>query len=562
MATTNQAKGKLPTHERLNARWSQLKNERASWVAHWREISDYLLPRSGRFFTSDRNRGERRHNNIYDSTGTGALRILAAGMMSNMTSPARPWFRLTTSSPELNEADAVKVWLADVERLMQMVFNRSNTYRSLHTMYEELGSYGTAASIVLSDPVGVIHFHVLTAGEYAIATDHQGRVDTLYREFEMTVGQMVKEFGIDKVSHTVKGAYDRGALDMWIVILHAIEPRADRDLSKIDNKNMPWSSIYIEMGSKSGTYLREGGFKTFPAVCPRWSVMGGDIYGSSPGMETLGDVKQLQHEQLRKAQAIDYQTNPPLQAPTSLSNRPVDTLPGGVTFVDSATAHGGLRTAFDVRLELAHLLNDIQDVRQRIRNGFYADLFMMMANDTRSGITATEVAERREEKMLMIGPVVERLHNEILNPLIEMAFQHMVDQGLVPPAPEEMQGMVLNVEFVSVLAQAQRSIATNGLDRFVANLANVAQFHPQVLDKFNSDNWADGYAEMLGVGPEYIVPNDEAQATRQQRAQAQAQAQQAEQMSQRAAAVKDLGSVSTPTGNAGSDLMQQLTGYT
>lgn len=548
--------------EKLMARWAQLKNERASWVAHWREISDHLLPRSGRFFAEDRNRGEKKHNNIYDSTGTMSLRILGAGMMSNMTSPARPWFRLTTSSPALNESQEVKTWLADVERGMQMVFNKSNTYRALHTMYEELGAYGTACAIVLPDPEGVIHFYVLTVGEYAIAVDHQGNVDTLYREFQMTVGQMVKEFGKDKCSSMVQAAFERGALDTWITVMHCIEPRADRDTSKRDSKNMPFKSVYFEVGAKSVDFLRESGFDTFPALCPRWSVTGGDIYGNSPGMEALGDIKQLQHEQLRKAQGIDYKTNPPLQAPTSMSTRAVDTLPGGVTFVDAATPHGGIRTAFEVQLDLSHLLADIQDVRQRIRSCFYADLFMMMANDMRSNITATEVAERREEKMLMIGPVVERLHNEILDPLIEITFQHMAEQGLIPPAPKDMQGMVLNVEFVSVLAQAQRSIATNGLDRFVGNLAGVAQLRPDVLDKFNADNWADGYAEMLGVGPEYIVPTEEADQKRQQRATAQARAQQAAEMQQRADSVAKLGTVQTPTGNAGNDLMQQLTGYT
>ena len=547
--------------DKLLARWEALKNERASWMAHWKEISDCLLPRSGRFFAQDRNRGEKKHNNILDNTGTGALRILAAGMMSNMTSPARPWFRLSTGSPKLNESSEVKTWLADVERQMQMVFAKSTTYRALHSMYEELGAFGTACAIVLPDARGVIHLHVLTAGEYAIACDHQGRVDTLYREFQMTVGQMVKEFGRDQCSTMVQGAFDRGALDQWITVVHCIEPRADRDPSKRDNKSMPFKSIYFEPGASAADFLRESGFQTFPALCPRWSVMGGDIYGSSPGMETLGDLRQLQHEQNAKGKGINYKVDPPLLAPMALSNRPMDTLPGGITYVDVATPHGGIRTAFEVQIDLSHLLQDILDVRQRIRNGFYADLFMMMANDTRSNITATEVAERREEKMLMIGPVVERLHNEILDPLIDMAFQRMAEQGLIPQPPQDLQGMALNVEFVSVLAQAQRGIATNGLDRFVGALLQVGQFMPSVFDKFNGDQWADGYADMTGVAPEFIVPDDQVAAMRQQRAQAQAQAQQAEAMAQRAAAVKDLGQVQTPTGNAGNDLMQQLTGY-
>lgn len=198
-------------HKKLLSRWGALKNERSSWMTHWSEISDYLLPRSGRFFVEDRNKGGKRHKNIHDNTGTRALRVLAAGMMAGMTSPARPWFRLTTSDPQLDESAAVKAWLADVTRLMQMVFAKSNTYRALHACYEELGAFGTASTIVLPDFDGVIHHHVLTAGEFAMAADHRGQVNTLYREFQMTVGQMVGEFGRAACSTTVQNLHDRGS---------------------------------------------------------------------------------------------------------------------------------------------------------------------------------------------------------------------------------------------------------------------------------------------------------------------------------------------------------------
>ena len=544
--------------KKLNERWAQLTQERSSWIPHWQELSDYLLPRSGRYFTQDRNRGERRHNKIYDSTGTRALRTLAAGMMSNMTSPARPWFRLTSSNPDLDESMAVKVWMSEVTRLMQMVFSKSNTYRSLHSMYEELGGFGTAAGIILPSASTIIHHHTLTAGEYAIATDHQGRVNTLFREFEMTVAQVVREFGIEKVSSTVKNMHDRGTLGAWVPIMHAIEPREDRDASKKDSKNMPFKSVYFESGEDESKVLRNSGFKKFPALVPRWGLSGGDIYGNSPGMEVLGDVKQLQHQQLRKAQVIDYKTMPSLQVPTGVT---VDTAPGGITFVASGS-QASVKTAFEVQLDLSHLLSDIQDVRQRINGGFYADLFMMMANDQRSGITATEVAERHEEKMLMLGPVVERLHNEILDPLIDITFDHMVAANIIPPAPPELQGMELSVEFVSVLAQAQRAVATNGVDRFVGNMGAMAQFKPEVLDKFDSDKWADTYADMLGVDPNLIVAQDKVDAMRMQRAQAQAQMAQNEAQAQRAATVKDLAAAKTSDQSALTSVMDATTGYT
>lgn len=545
----------------LQSRWAGLESERSSWMAHWQEISEHLLPRSGRFFVTDQNRGAKRHNQILDSTGTRALRVLAAGMMAGMTSPARPWFRLTTSDPNLDESAGVKTWLADVTRLMQMVFAKSNTYRALHSMYEELGAFGTASSIVLPDFDTVIHHNVLTVGEYAVTADHRGTINTLYREFQLSVGQMVSEFGYDNCSLTVRNLYDRGSLEKWVTIMHAIEPRADRDVNKRDAKNMPWRSIYFEPGNTDPIFLRESGFKQFPSLSPRWATSGGDIYGNSPAMESLGDIKQLQHEQLRKSQGIDYKTNPPLQIPTSLKGQ-IDTLPGGVSFVDVANAQAGIRSAFEVNIDLNHLLEDIRDVRERVKSSFYADLFLMLAGGDLRNMTATEVAERHEEKLLMLGPVLERLHNEILDPLISMTFERMLEAGIVPPPPEELQGIDLNVEFVSMLAQAQRAIATNSVDRFVANLGAVAQIKPDVLDKFDADRWADAYADMLGIDPELIVPGEQVALVRQQRAQAQQAAQQAEMMQQGAATVKDLASAKTNEDSALTSVMDAFSGYT
>ena len=553
------AHGDGPKRSQLMSRWGQLKSERASWWSHWQEVSNYLLARNGRYFSSDRNKGGRRHNNIYDNTGTRALRTLGAGMMAGATSPARPWFRLGTADPELNNHPPVKMWLDDVTRRMMLVFQRSNTYRALHGIYEELGAFGTAASIVLPDYDNVVHHYPVTTGEYAIATDWRGNVCTLYREFEKTVSEVVKEFGYDNCSRGVRSMYDNGNLDGWVQIVHAIEPRADRDIRKKDAANMPWGSYYFEPGGDGDKCLRRSGFSRFPAVVPRWGVVGGDIYGSSPGMEALGDIKQLQHEQLRKAQGIDFMTKPPLQAPTSMKNRDVEMLPGGITFVDGAG--GGIKTAFDVNLNLEHLLVDIQDVRGRIQGSFYADLFLMLANATDTRMTATEVAERHEEKLLMLGPVLERLHNELLNPLIDVTFDRMVAAGIVPPAPGQLSGMDLSVEFVSMLAQAQRAIGTNGVDRFVGSLANVAGLRPEVLDKFDHDHWANSYSDMLGIDPRLVLPDDQVAALRAARDQAQAAQQQQQAMQEQSVTARNLAAAPTGEQNALTDITNMFSGY-
>ena len=552
---------KAPTRDRLYTRWGHLKTERATWWAHWQELSTYLLPRSGRFFVQDRNKGWRRHNSIYDNTATRALKVLGAGMMAGATSPARPWFRMMTADPALSQYQPVRIWLDEVTRMMQMVFQKSNTYRALHSMYEELGCFGTAATILLPNFNNVIHNYSLTAGEYCVATDYQGQVCTLYREYERPVSEIIKEFGYKNCSTTIQNMYDRGSLDQWVRLIHAIEPRADRDIKKMDNKNMPWASYHFEVGGRPDQFLRESGFKRFPGLVPRWAVAGGDIYGHSPGMECLGDIKQLQHEQLRKAQGIDFKSNPPIQVPTSLKNREVDRLPGGVTYFDPSSPQSGVKSLFEVNIDLNHLLQDIQDVRGRVNSSFYTDMFLMLSNGADQRMTATEVAERHEEKLLMLGPVLERLHNELLTPLIETTFQTMIESGIVPPAPQEMHGMELNVEFISMLAQAQKAVGANSIDRFVGNLGAVAQFKPEALDKFDADAWVDAYSDMLGVDPSLIVAGDKVAMVRQQRAQAQQQQAQMMQAEQQAKISKDLASAKTTEPSALTNVIDMFSGY-
>lgn len=541
-------------------RWSALKNERSSWFTHWREISDYLMPRQGRFFVSDRNQGKKRHNNIYDSTATMSLNRLAAGLMAGMTSPARPWFRLAVPDPKLMELASVKNWLDDTSSMMREVFARSNTYRALHSQYKELAGFGTAATIVVNDFENIIHMHPLTVGEYAIATDFKGYVNTLFREFDMTVAQVVGEFGIDNVSNKVKDAFERGNLDNWVTVLHLIEPRKERDLKKKDSKNMAYASIYMEAaGADDDKVLRETGFKRFPAICPRWDVSGGDIYGNSPGMEALGDIRQLQHQQLRKAEGIDYQVKPPVQIPVSMRGQENDLLPGGSSYYDLASPNGAIKTAFEVNINLQHLMMDIQDVRTRIKATFYEDLFMMIANDQRSNITAREIAERHEEKLIMLGPVLERLHNEMLSPLIDITFDKIVEAGALPPPPREMQGMDINVEFVSMLAQAQRAVGTGAVDRLLGTVGMIAQMKPEVLDKLDSDQIIDAYSDMLGVDPDLIVADDKVAIIRADRAKQQQAMQQAAMVPQMAQTAKTMSEIDTENDNGLTALTRQFT---
>lgn len=549
--------------ELIMNRWGVLKNERSSWFTHYSEITNYLLPRNGRYFVSDRNRGQRRHNAIYDNTGSMALNTLAAGMMSGMTSPARPWLAFAVQDKQLQASPAVKQWLQDVTDIVLGIFRKGNVYNTLHQMYTELGAFGTCAAIMLDDFNDVMRLYPLTAGEYCIAQDWTGEVVTLYREFQKTVGETVIEFGRENCSPGLLQQFDRGDLDTWVTILQAIEPREDRDPTKRDAINMPWASVYWEIGGSPDKPLRESGYEKFPALVARWNLAGGDIYGNSPGMMVLGDVKQLQQEQLRKSQAIDYMTKPPLAMPTSMKNREVDGMPGGITFFDTPGSNG-TRNLFQVQLDLNHLLADIQQVQSRINQGMFADLFLMVSGSTNPNMTATEVAARQEEKMLMLGPVLERMDNELLNPLVSSTYNRALKAGLLPPAPPELHGHPLQVEYISVLAQAQRAIGTNSVDRFVAQMMTViAPAKPEVLDNFNTDEWAASYSAMLNVDPSLITDPKQVAAVRAQRAQAQAAAQKAQMGNLQADSAQKLANAPTQGGgsNALQDLLNQFSGY-
>ena len=544
-------------------RWTSLQTERSTWLARYMDISAFLLPFSGRFFITDRNRGDKSFNNIYDSSGTRALRTLAAGMMSGMTSPARPWFRLTTSDPQLMQHQPVKEWLAAVTLVIQSIFHRSNTYRSLHTMYEELGGFGTAVSIISDDFKNVIHHTTLTAGEYAIACDNKGDVTTMYREFEMTVSQLIMEFGRENVSTTVANLYDRGNLDDWIPVLHLVEPRVDRDSRMKDAKNMPFKSVYVEQSTVNGNkVLRESGMKEFSVLAPRWSAKGGNIYGDCPAMEALGDTKQLQHEQLRKGQCIDYQTKPPLQVPTSLMNKDVDMLPGGITYYDPSAPTGSIKSMFEVDLNMQYLLDDIRDVRSRIDKAFYADLFQMISN--MEGVqprNQLEISARQEEKLLMLGPVLERLNNEMLEPKIEITFAKALAAGILPPPPPEMLAQDVNIQFVSMLAQAQRAVGTGNVDRLLGTIMSIAPVKPDIMDKLDTDQLVDHYADLLGTDPSLIVADDKVVLLRAARAK-QMQQQQAMAMAPQAADTAKTLSQTPTDGNTALDAaLKGLTGY-
>lgn len=528
----------------LDRRLSALRNERdKGWLPLWRDLSDHMAPDMGRWSLSDANDGKRRDQLIINSTARSALKVLASGMFSGMTSPSRPWFKLTTPDSALMEFGPVKTWLHQAELAMQDVFARSNLYNVLPTLYGEMGAFGTGAMIVMPDQDEFLRCYNFTAGSYMAATSSRQQVDSLYREFRMTARQMAQQFGQKAMSSTAVSLLSSNP-DAWIDVVHAIEPNDQRDAQRPDNQNMPFRSVYWEKGGDSDKILRQSGFQSSPMMVPRWDVNGENIYGHGPGSVAIGDTKALQLMEKRKAQMLEKLVNPPMGAPGSLRGQRASILPGDITYVDSANVGQKFEPLYQIQpAAYSALREEIRAHEDRINSAFFVDLFLMISSmdDVR---TATEIAARKEEKMLMLGPVLERMNDELLDPLIDRVFGLMLEQSsprwagllpgapLLPPPPEELAGMDLKVEYVSVLAQAQKSLGVAGIERAVGFAGNLAGIYPDIVDKVDFDQAVDEYATMLGIPPTLIRSDDQVAQIRQQRAEAMQQQQAMEQSMQ------------------------------
>lgn len=522
-------------HKRLQA----LRSERSSFLPLYKELSDVHLAHRGRFLTSDRNKGYKRNTKQINNTSRLAGRTLSSGLMSGITSPSRPWFRLSSGDDALDDVQAVKVWLHAVQSIMYKVFAQSNTYTALHQLYSELGVFGTGAMGIFEDYDNVIWCKPFTVGSYMIALNAKNVSDTFYREYEITVGQCVKQFGIENCSNSVVQQWDNGNTEAWVKVVHCVEPNDDRDHNSPMARDMAWRSVYFEAdhGARNDNtqFLRRSGFEDFPFVTPRWDVTAEDVYATDcPAITALGDTKALQLAERRKYQAIDKMVSPPLQGPAGI----VDKLKGGAVGpndVVSVPAGGeGLKSVYDssYRPDLNALNLEIENLQQRISKSFYEDLFLMLAQSDRRQVTAREVAEKHEEKLLMLGPVLERLHTELLDPLIDRVFSILQKNGVLPPAPPELESRELTVSYVSVLAQAQRMVATGAVDRLVEFTGALSAVWPEARHKVNVSKAINEYAESLGVDPALIRSDDEAMQLYQAEQQQMQQAQQMEQMQQ------------------------------
>ncbi len=527
----------MPDHterDKFQRRISAMGQERQSFDPQYENLARFTSPRRGRFIGQQRNKGGKSFwNSIINSEATWALRVATAGMFNGIMSPSRPWLMLETDDPDLLEFGPVKDWFHLVQQAMQRIFNTSNLYNMAPVMISEELLFGTGCMSHVDDFEDIARFYTHTVGSYLIAQNDRFVVDTVARQFERTVGQIVSEFSErggpvnPKISPAVRNQYDNGNLESWYPMVHFVEPNSNFVPDSLKQSELPFRSVQYEPGNADkDALLSDKGFNEFPFYCPRWEVTNEDVYGTNcPGMTALGDNRQLQLQEKRKAQGIDKMVSPPLHGPAILRNQAVSSLPSGGTFYDAPGQQNVLRSVYDVQLRLDELANDMQRVETRIGRAFFVDLWLAISN--MEGIqprNELDLTQRNQERLLQLGPTLERQFGEFLDPMISRTFNQMVrKEGLLPPPPEVLQNRPLRPRYVSTLAMAQQSISTGNIDRLVGFAGGMAAAGwPEALEKVDAQQAVDEYAGLIGTPPRLIRSDDDVQ----KRAQAQAQAQQ------------------------------------
>lgn len=562
----------------LESRLSMLRTWRDTWwIQNYSDLARFILPRRSIWLTQSAGglpspntmtRGLEINESILDPTATFAARICSGGLNSGLASQSRPWFKVLPALKGVNIDDAARQWLDSVEDIVYTVLARSNFYNAFAQECEDIVVYGTAVNIIYEDEKDLIRCYTPCVGEYYLASGATMRVDGLYRAFVMTIAQIVDFFGLDNCSPEIQKMWAEkgGALTIERLIAHSIEPNfavGENGVGKIKGE-FTWRETYWVYGAGTPYPLVMRGFMDCPFTAARWATQSNDAYGRSPGMDILPDVIQLQVETGRKGEGIEKGIRPPLIAQAELKNYPSSQLPGHVTYLNDVGPGKGMRSIYDQQFNLQFVSEDLAQIQQRIKVGLFNDLFLMIAEGPRTEKTATEIQAKLTEKMNVIGPVIENLLSESLQPKLKRIFSILRRKGMIPPPPDSLKGVPLDIQFVSLLALAQKAASTGGIEALMRLVGELGQIHPEVLDNVDFDETIQEYNELLGNKQKILKGPKTVEALRQQRAQQQAKAQQAAMMEQGANAAQKGASAAntlsqTPVGS-GQDALSALLG--
>lgn len=541
------------TKRYFNSRRNELETAFNAVKSDWQELAEYFLPRSVRFLVRNVNKPPARNKKIKDSTPLLALRNFSSGMMSGATNPATNWFRVKVHNYKQSESYEIKTWCNAVENLFRDIFNSSNLYRVLPAVYKQIGVFGISVIAMNSDESSVLNCMLLPVGSYRIAKNFKGEVDTICRVFMETAKNLYDRFGAENVSSDVLSAISSGRYEEMFEVVHFVEPNKEFLPLSPWAKDKAFVSVYYEASSKEEKFLSKSGFDKFPYAVFESEVNGEDVYPTEcPGVNALPDVKQLMSMVIDEGKALKKMISPTYKGPAGLKNKKM--LDAPAAFIEEDENGRGLSPVYEVNPRVLEVENIIEKLKDSIKEIFYNDLFSMILNTAERSRTATEVNELKEEKMVLLSPLLQQIHSG-LNRVIDWVFQESVSLDILPEPPAEIMGENMEIEFVSTLAQAQKAVKISAMERFTTFTVNLAQnLDASLKNKLNANKIIDDYADYANISPEQIVPTSSVEKQKQNAEEAQKQENQVKQLKEGSEIIKNIAGVDA----YGSDLIARL----
>lgn len=567
----DQSVSKAPPKKEILQRLGNLKQSRFPYEKRWKNIRDYELPFVGEFEGEEQNKGRRKDLSIANGIAWLADQAFAAGIMSGLTPPARQWFKFSFSNSSLsNDVEAGKV-LDQRQEILEYFLHRSNFYNSIHNCYAEL-PFGQAPLGVFASPETGVRFQSYTIGTYYLDVSSSGRVDTFARRTKMSAVQIAQQFGEKHLPRMVKNALDNAgrkheqSFDVWWMVT----PNRNRDPNSPSNRNMPYSSLYWIDGQNADDnngYLYIGGFEEFPVPVGRYMITGGEIYGKGPGWFAEGDARMLQKMKRVFLTAVEYLVKPPMAATAATYQRGINLIPGGITIVDEINGAKSIGPILQTGQNLDGLAQEIIRTEDAIKRNYSANLFLMLESMDTHQMTAEEVHQRQQEMLSQLGPVVERLQDEFLSPIIERVYNILEREGLFPPIPEEVSERIsdadIRIEYISPLAQAQKMSSLVNIDQALSFVGQISQLYPEALKMIDPLGTVKRYFDLLGAPAAMQNSVETAQQLIQQEQEAmmqQAEEQKAMQQAQAAAPLAQAAKNLTDAAHNGNPALQQIMG--
>ncbi len=471
----------------LEARLSMLRIWRWSWWVHWAALAKFILPYRYHWVitANTTNRGHPVNEAILNSTATLAMRVCASGMLAGLMSPSRPWFKMATALPNVEIDAEAQAWLDDTTERVYAILGGSNFYTSAAQLFQDVATFGTSPMIIYEDAETVIRCVVPCAGEYFLATGGRLSVDSLYREFVYTISQTVDWFTLEACPQEVRADWEAGGplLDKELIVAHAIEPnflisgRGGKPPVRVVPGSFAYREVYWLRGRKTEAELSRKGFHERPFMAARWSATSNDAYGRGPGMDALPDTMGAQQTERRQAEYVDKMVRPPMGASPEMENQPSSIIPGEITYMVGGK---GKDTFFPLFLVdghgLAPIASLIERQEKRIDRCFFTDVFLMISQ--MEGVqprNELEIAERKGEKIQMLGPVIELFETEVATPAIQRVVSIAFRGGLLRPPPKSLHGIPVGLEYVSIMKLAQRAAETSGIQQTVGTAARLSE---------------------------------------------------------------------------------------